>query len=71
MPDMEELDKVVGGEESRQESIYQRGRQRDLPVKLADDQEGALKDLMAPEQIQASLNAAMENMNPIKGPVKK
>ena len=68
---MEELDKVVGGEERRQEYVYQRGPGGNPPVKLADDQEGALKDPLTPEQIQALLNAAMKNANPIKGPVKK
>ena len=61
---MENLDKVTGGAESRKEFFYQSEKGRNLPIKLADDQEGALKDPLTPEQILALLNAAMENMNP-------
>ena len=67
---MEEIDKVVGGEERRTERDP--SRQRFITGGGASPTPNvAPPDPLTPEQIQALLNAAMENMNPIKGPVKK
>lgn len=69
MLDMEELDKVVGGEERRTErdpsrqQIHARGGGTPVP----DD---TPLDPLTPEQIQALLNAANENPHHT-GPVKK
>ena len=66
----EELDKVVGGEERR--TARDPSRQRFITGGGGSPAQNVTPpDPLTPEQIQALLNAAMENMNPIKGPVKK
>ena len=66
----EELDKVVGGEERRTDRDP--SRQRFITGGGGSPAQYVTPpDPLTPEQIQALLNAAMENMNPTKGPVKK
>ena len=68
MLDMEELDKVVGGEERRTERDP--SRQRFTGGAGAPEQYVTPPDPLTPEQIQALLDAAMENPHKT-GPVKK
>ena len=68
MLDMEELDKVVGGEERRTERDP--SRQRFTGGAGAPEQYVTPPDPLTPEQIQALLDAAMENPHHT-GPVKK
>ncbi len=70
MLDMEELDKVAGGEERRTErdpsrQRYTGGGGGTLAPNVTPP------DPLTPEQIQALLDAAMENPQHINGPVKK
>ena len=68
--DMDNLDKVVGGEERRTErdpsrQRYMGGGGGTLAPNVTPP------DPLTPEQIQALLDAAMENPHHINGPVKK
>ena len=70
MLDLDELDKVVGGEERRKDFAYQ-GNGGNHGNHENFDQKTAPADPLSPEQMQAMLDAAMENMNSGKSPVKK
>ena len=66
--DMDNLDKVVGGEERRTERDP--SRQRFTGAAGSPDQYVTPPDPLTPEQIQALLDAAMENPHHT-GPVKR
>ena len=68
MLDLDELDKVVGAEECRKERDP--SRQRFTGNAGSPDQYVTPPDPLTPEQIQALLDAAMENPHKT-GPVKK